>query len=263
MAKRIQFNTKEAKEFTQAFQKLSYRHNAWGIWCDFVTMFACSLSLLFDDENQHACHERAESLEKTQSKYQEDEIKVFDQLCAITFQALNRNADQDFLGSLYMSLDFGNAWTGQFFTPWNVSYMMAQMNFGGDGDVLNGKRYISINDCACGAGCMLLAAASAYENESKDRIPQRDLILVGQDIDRVVALMCYIQLSILGLAGYVAIGDSLSNPLVGSDLNPHLDRGGEIWFTSGWFSPLWKQRRQLEFIRQAFDFYRKGAGEND
>ena len=37
--------------------------------------------------------------------------------------------------------------------------------------------------------------------------------------------MCYIQLSILGYAGYVAIGNSLTNPLGGTELFPTIGEG--------------------------------------
>ena len=42
-------------------------------------------------------------------------------------KALEENPAQDFLGNLYMSLDFGSGWSGQFFTPWHVAEFMAQI----------------------------------------------------------------------------------------------------------------------------------------
>lgn len=45
---------------------------------------------------------------------------------AIVVEALERNPDQDFLGKLYMSLELGNHWKGQFFTPYNVCRCMAE-----------------------------------------------------------------------------------------------------------------------------------------
>lgn len=43
---------------------------------------------------------------------------------AIVVEALERNPDQDFLGRLYMSLELGNHWKGQFFTPYDVCRYM-------------------------------------------------------------------------------------------------------------------------------------------
>ena len=46
---------------------------------------------------------------------------------AIVVEALERNPDQDFLGRLYMSLELGNHWKGQFFTPYDVCRCMAEI----------------------------------------------------------------------------------------------------------------------------------------
>jgi len=252
MAKRLPFETPAAKEFVKTFDTLSQRHNPWTVWGDFITMHACLLSIAFDRSDKKRFDDRSEALQATLNRYSEKELTVFDRLFEITTASLEKNPEQDFLGRLYMSLDFGSQWHGQFFTPWNVAYMMAMMTMGPETDPLQGREFASTCDPCCGAGCMLLAAAAAYENKEKDRIPQRDLLLVGQDLDRTVALMCYIQLSLLGYAGYVAVGNSLTNPVGGPDLFPRIGEGGELWFTPGWFSPVWNQRRQLEIIKRMF-----------
>ena len=36
----------------------------------------------------------------------------------------------------------------------------------------------------------------------------------------------------------------------GTDLIPQIDEGGELWFTPGWFAPIWNTRRQMGYIRQ-------------
>ncbi|MDO4841639.1 MAG: N-6 DNA methylase [Phoenicibacter congonensis] len=252
MAKRLAFDTPDAKEFVKTFNTLSQRHNPWTVWSDFIAMYACVLSLTFDRTDRQRFEDREKELQETSKRYTKQELTVFDRLFKITVESLARNPQQDFLGRLYMSLDFGRQWQGQFFTPWQVAYMMAQMTMGPAEDFLQGREYASTCDCCCGAGCMLLAAAAAYENKEKDRIPQRDLLLIGQDLDRTVALMCYIQLSILGYAGYVAVGNTLTSPIGGPVLFPKIGEGGELWFTPGWFTPVWSNRRQLEVIKLMF-----------
>ena len=61
--------------------------------------------------------------------------------------------------------------------------------------------------------------------------------------------MCYVQLSILGYAGYVAIGNSLTNPLGGTGLFPTIGEGGELWYTPKWYSPIWQLRRLKELAK--------------
>lgn len=114
MAKRIAFDTPDAKEFVQTFDSLSQRHNPWTVWSDFVTMHACVLSLTFDRTERQRFEKRAKELQETLKRYTEQELTVFDRLLEITAKSLEQNPKQDFLGRLYMSLDFGSQWHGQF-----------------------------------------------------------------------------------------------------------------------------------------------------
>lgn len=41
--------------------------------------------------------------------------------------ALEKNPEQDFLGSIFMSLNLGNEHNGQFFTPYHVCELMAEV----------------------------------------------------------------------------------------------------------------------------------------
>ena len=99
--------------------------------------------------------------------------------------------------------------------------------------------YISIADMACGAGATLIAAAETMRDMGLNY--QRQALFVGQDIDEVTALMCYIQLSLLGCSGYVVIGDSLINPITGTTLfGEDTER---CWYTPMFFHEVWEYRR--------------------
>ena len=66
---------------------------------------------------------------------------------------------------------------------------------------------------------------------------QRYLLVVGQDIDETVALMCYIQISLLGLAGYIKVGNSITDPITTDhDKSKYL-------YTPMYFSDIWMIRR--------------------
>lgn len=60
-------------------------------------------------------------------------------------------------------------------------------------ELLKGKRYISVNDPACGAGAMLIAFANVAKKHGINY--QKHVLFVAQDIDRTAAMMCYIQMS--------------------------------------------------------------------
>ena len=248
MAQKRVWRTAHEKEFAQVFQGLSVRMGPWRAWSDFITVTAIAFANFFEPDSTIKS-DRENAFHSIMKAYTDDERKKIEELAQITVSAYEQNPQQDFLGELYMGLDFGNSWRGQFFTPWNVAFMMAQMTHEPNSKLLDEKGYISVCDPACGAGCMLLASAAAYQGTAEEPIYQNDVLFVGQDLDRIVALMCYIQLSIRGCAGYVAIGNSLTNPVSGHDLFPTIGEDGELWFTPYWYSPVWTLRR-LKLLSQ-------------
>ena len=181
------------KEFIKVFQELCYSRSSWQVWADLMAAMACTLANSVDKteprytvrEKEYAeCIKRLGGVEKP--------AKCF----AIVVEALERNPDQDFLGKLYMSLELGNHWKGQFFTPYNVCECMASITINDNVQTLEKQEWISVNDPACGAGATLIAAANIFHRKKINY--QTRVLFTANDIDRVVAQMCYIQLSLLG-----------------------------------------------------------------
>ena len=79
---------------------------------------------------------------------------------------------------------------------------------------------------------------------------QEKVLFVGQDIDRVVGQMCYIQLSLLGCAGYICIADTIVNPVVGSVLQPDEQKGQEFWYTPLYYSNRWQMRIFIQNVKR-------------
>lgn len=103
---------------------------------------------------------------------------------------------RDVLGDIFMeSVSRGN--NGQFFTPLEVSRLMAKMA----GIPATGSP--SVLDPACGSGRMLLMAAEINPR----------CILVGQDNDHTCVQMLAVNLSLNGLQGYAVHGNSLTNEI--------------------------------------------------
>lgn len=232
-----------AKEFAKVFEILAYKHGAWQVWQDFIDLCACSISNVLE-MRESVRQSRENAYLSITKNYSQKEFEQFVDLFSITIHALEENPAQDFLGELYMKLDFGNSWTGQFFTPYHIAELMARMSIGDKTKKdLEEKGFITVNDPTCGAGCMLLAFVQAYRAELKENY-QQSVLFVGQDIDPVVAKMCYIQLSLMGCAGYVAIGNTLTEPVLGDSITPAYD-AENLWFTPMYFSDLWTARRLI------------------
>ena len=88
---------------------------------------------------------------------------------------------------------------------------------------------------------MLIAAAAAFRERKVNY--QTNALFIGQDVDPVVAKMAYIQISLLGCPGYIAIGNSLTNPQTGHVLFPEENEGQELWITPLFMHQAWKMRR--------------------
>ena len=176
-------------------------------------MIACSISNATDLVHKD---QREKEYLKIASGYSKAEVDVISALFAVIITALESEPNQDFLGLMYMQLNLGNQHTGQFFTPYHVSAMMAEINIVDAKLRLEQQNYISVVDPCVGGGAMLIAFANACKYANINY--QNSVLFVGQDIDHTAGLMAYIQLSLLGCPGYVVIGNSLTDPLVGDAL---------------------------------------------
>ena len=58
--------------------------------------------------------------------------------------------------------------------------------------------------------------------------------------------MCYIQLSLLGCAGYVCIANTITNPLTGHVLFPNEKEGQELWYMPMFQNQIWTWRRLFQ-----------------
>ena len=184
---------------------------------------------------------RATDARNIAKKYSKDEIKRMAEMLMQMVYAIDENPDQDFLGELYMTCELGNDHAGQFFTPYNVCQAMSEISF--DPARFEDKGFVPVNDCACGAGALLVSFANACKRH--DINYQQKVMFVAQDIDYTVGLMCYIQLSLMGCAGYVVIGDTLINPCTAYDKKGLLPAGDpeRIWFTPLFSDGIWYGRR--------------------
>ena len=156
MVKAIRTVNESANEFVKEFNRLMTSRAAWEIWADFVTLSAISISNAVDKKHYQV---REKEYMTVQSKYTQKEMEIISRLFAITVMALEREPWQDFLGSLYMNLDLRNHWKGQFFTPYDVTRLMAQITAGNIKRQISEKGYVTASDCACGGGATLIAMA--------------------------------------------------------------------------------------------------------
>ncbi|KQY83742.1 hypothetical protein ASD24_29485 [Paenibacillus sp. Root52] len=233
MVKNMTGLTQVQKHFIDQFKILTHRHQTWQVWSDFIEIAACTISNTIEHEHKDR---REANYFKIIHKYSPAEQEVFPKLFAEIVQALEEQPEQDFLGDLFMRLELSNHWRGQFFTPYHVCQLMSQMQIGDLSQSISEKGYITVNDPACGAGATLIAFAN--EARSRNLNYQQSILFTAQDIDQTAALMCYIQLSLLGCGGYVIIDDSLRNPPTESRLHDP-----NVWYTPFYFISNWPMKK--------------------
>lgn len=240
-------HTARQRELEKLYNKLCGRYSRYEVWQDMVWMVATAISNSVD---KRYFDQREANYMRIVQKYSEDEIKVFPEFFTHIVLGMEESPDCDFLGELYMNLELGNKHAGQFFTPYCVCQAMASMTIDDATlkEQLDRQGWISINDCACGAGATLVAAANYLQSIKVNY--QQQALFVAQDVDATVALMCYIQLSLLGCAGYVVIGNTLTEPQVGPVLFG--ENSSRCWYTPMFFHPVWATRRAIAQARAMF-----------
>ena len=205
------------QEFRSKFQQLlSPRSRPIDIWRDFIVMSACAMSNTVDKSHYD---EREKRYLETINKYEKSQQHIFPELYADVVMALDENPEQDFLGRMFMDLHLDYEELKQIFTPYHVCQLMADVTMGDLVQQVEEQGYVSINDCCCGAGANLIAAINSARHMLEDAGLnfQNHILVIGQDIEELVALMCYIQISLLGVAGYIKVGNALTEPMTSDD----------------------------------------------
>ena len=237
-------------EFVKIFRSLCGRYGRWDIWQDFITLAAIEISNVVD--RSHAA-ERGKTYKTIAEKYKPDELHRFALMLQEVIAGMEQNSDQDFFGEIYMALELGNNRIGQCFTPYNVCRLMAKLTTLDIRTRIAQDGWVSVNDSACGSGAMLAAFANACLRQDVNY--QASVFFVAQDVSYIAGLMCYLQLSLLGCAGYVVIGDTLLHPITALDrrgLIPQPDM--DIWYTPFYFRDIWQGRRicaQMDLLLQS------------
>jgi len=225
----IQQGQEHRKNFVNLFNSFSGKYAKWQIWQDFIYCSATALSQPIDFRQ-----EREDEYLRIIQKYDKREQDLFAQMLGEIILALEEEGFSDVLGELYMQLEMHNKWHGQFFTPMCIADFMGAIVNTDIVGLVEKKGYISVNEPSCGSGVMLI---SFCKNATEQGINyQQQIMFVAQDIDPVVAQMCYIQMSLQGMAGYVIVGNSLLNNYKQSD----------YWYTPMYFSEIWHYRRKFQ-----------------
>ena len=80
---------------------------------------------------------------------------------------------------------------------------------------------------------------------------QNHVQIIAQDLSYKAALACYVQLSLLGCAGFVVIGSPFSKPA------GRKESIEDAWYTPAFFSDVWIERRRWHYLDQLIKMHSK------
>ena len=192
-------------QLAKLFENAAHGSGMFELWDAFITSFAAMLASGSGNECDWLIERAAGSTGRITKRAAEDVPKLYDPV----IQAFEDNPFQDLLGDVYMRLNLGNKNTGQFFTPYNVAHAMAELSADEDAITkqINECGYVTMNEPAAGGGANVIAMAHVMKEKGINY--QRHLWFVAQELSELTALTCYVQCSIIGMAGVVQIGDTL------------------------------------------------------
>lgn len=195
----------DSAKLATMFERASHGSGMFETWDAFVSSFAAMLASGSGNECDWLIERASGAMVRVTEGAAQDIPKLYDPV----IQAFEEKPFQDLLGDVYMRLGIGNKSTGQFFTPYNVSEAMARMSL--DETKVTGqvaqRGYATINEPAAGGGANIIACAHVFKDMGINY--QRHLWFVAQELSELTALTCYVQCSLIGMAGTVHIGDTL------------------------------------------------------
>lgn len=217
----------EYREFVKLFSELTGSRSLYQVFCDCIEMYAISIQNSFKVGKEYYDNERR--YKDIVSLYSQDEVSVIMQIFALITDMLIEDPFRDLLGELYMQLNMGSDALGQFFTPYSVACLNAQV--GSDveeiQEIINKNGYITVSEPACGGGANVIAFCEMmYKNNINY---QTSCVIVCQELSRITALMCYVVLSLIGCAAVIKVGDTIANPY--TNYYAEIKKKSELWTT--------------------------------
>ena len=150
-------------------------------------------------------------------KYRKEDLEIFAQALGVFMGWIQKAMDgdipfRDFAGEIYMDSGTSSGKAGQFFTPYHVSHLMAEVNF--DKEKIKAEidadpdRLITIAEPTCGAGGLIVAAIDVLKDAGVNYA--WNVFVDCGDIDSRCVHMTYLTLSLLGVPAVVRKGDALA-----------------------------------------------------
>ena len=149
----------EYKELVNMFNRLTGSRSLFTVFNDCVECYAIALQNAFNTTKTTKYEKLEQRYRDIISQYTQDEVNQICNIFSKLTDMVTENPFRDLLGDLYMQLDMGSDALGQFFTPYDISYLMVACTF--DKTLcqkeIASKGYISVNEPTVGGGANIIA----------------------------------------------------------------------------------------------------------
>ncbi len=182
------------KQFIKVFDRLAHDRERHDVLADFLEMAVCAIrkKTLPPGPAADAMEDQYMAVVKRNTP---EDVRAMPELLGITTLAVQEGGC-DFLGQVVVELELSNEHMGQFFTPYDVSRMMAEMILADAGEVMKERGFITLHEPASGAGGMIIAAADVIEKQGFD--VGRQLYVDATDLSPMCFKMTYLQTALRG-----------------------------------------------------------------
>jgi len=178
-------------------------------------VFECGAITISNMVDLMSKEEREKRYLQVIKKYQKEEQTLIAEIFAMIFALLSsvvydNGRFYDNLGELFMRCNQGSSSAGQYFTPFQLSAMMARMIIGDE--ILKKTQndgVLTLNDSCCGGGGMMMAALDVLKNKYHINYTRNCFVLCS-DIDLRCVHMTYLQLALAGVPAIVKHQNSLT-----------------------------------------------------
>ena len=215
-------------ELVKLLNQVSPGKRRCDVFSDFVAVCAIWVSVAADPESRR---EREDEYRQIVARYTEDDVERFARGFAHVGGGL-ASGFCDFLGDAYMAMEIENRQQGQFFTPFDLSLLLAELQLDGVRKSCEKSGFATFHDPCVGAGSMLIACAKVMRDKGLNY--QKQMHAMAIDTDIVAVHMAYIQFSLLHIPAVVIHGNALTG-------TAHSE-----WRTPAHVMGLWDRRLNLQ-----------------
>ncbi|KAB7835913.1 N-6 DNA methylase [Streptomyces mobaraensis] len=177
------------------------------VFDNFVEMAALALRNAVDVRGSESWLAHEAQYLQVAGRYSRTELDCFAHALALVITEMERDPC-DVLGRLYMELELGNERLGQYYTPYDIALLMAEMQIGSIVDRVSTRGFADLYEPTCGAGAFIVAVSQAMLGHGLN--PQTQLHVTAEDIAPQAMHMIYVHLSLLHIPAVVRRRDTLT-----------------------------------------------------